>query len=300
LDTELGTPEMYQLFAAAESLSRKQWGNRGEIYAQIGINFKRCPGNCTFCAMGNDTVAAAQEVDLSEDEVVRRAREFEVAGAIHVFLMTTADYDFERFLKISAAVRNELSEGVSMVANIGDFGPDEAKALHDVGYRAVYHIHRLREGTDTALDPEKRISTLQAIADSPLELFYCVEPIGPEHTAQELVDEMFRGLEYGVSVAAVMRRVNIPGTPKQPLGEISELELAKICAVTRLVCGNTIRAMGVHEPMKLPLIAGANQIYAETGSNPRDEQTDTSAGRGFSVEDAREMLWQAGLEAASV
>ncbi|MEA3400215.1 MAG: radical SAM protein [Armatimonadota bacterium] len=290
LKIELGTRDMYDLFAAAAELSRSQWGSRGEIYAQVGINFERCSGNCSFCAMGSDGPVTADGLELSAEEVVRRAREFEAAGADHIFLMTTADYDFERFLDRSRTVRDALPAEVSMVANCGDFGPDEASALHEAGYRAAYHVHRLREGVDTGIDPRDRLRTLQAIADSPLELFYCVEPIGPEHTAEELVDEMFRGLDYGVSVAAVMSRVPTPNTPKAVLGQISELELAKICAVTRLVCGDTIRAMGVHEPSRLALIAGANQIYAETGSNPRDDRADTSEGRGFSVEDAREMM----------
>lgn len=290
LEIETRTPEMYALFGAAEQLSRAHWGDRGEIYAQIGINFGRCPGNCGFCVMGSDGPSTEDSAELPTREVLGRARELEAAGADHVFLMTTADYDFERFLTVSRAVREVLPPEVSMVGNCGDFGPDGASALHEAGYRAAYHIHRLREGTDTDIDPQDRIRTLEAIADSPLELFYCVEPIGPEHEPKELVDEMFRGLDYGVSVAAVMRRVPAPHTPKARMGQIFELELAKVCAVTRLACGDSIRAMGVHEPSRLAMIAGANQIYAETGSNPRDGRTETSEGRGFSVQDAREMM----------
>ena len=51
--------------------------------------------------------------------------------------------------------------------------------------------------------------------------------------------------------------------------------------------------MCVHEPDELCLMAGANQLYAELGSNPRDTEKDTRNGRGFSVEDARKMLGKA-------
>ena len=50
------------------------------------------------------------------------------------------------------------------------------------------------------------------------------------------------------------------------------------------------RAMCVHEPDELCLMAGANQLYAECGVNPRDTVAETSTGRGFSVERVRDML----------
>ena len=71
--------------------------------------------------------------------------------------------------------------------------------------------------------------------------------------------------------------------------EISAARLALICAVATLTA-RPPRAMCVHEPDELCLMAGANQLYAELGSNPRDTEKDTRNGRGFSVEDARKML----------
>jgi len=44
--------------------------------------------------------------------------------------------------------------------------------------------------------------------------------------------------------------------------------------------GDDILAMGVHEAYIPCLLAGANQIYAETGPNPRDKEIDTTKGRG--------------------
>lgn len=140
-----------------------------------------------------------------------------------------------------------------------------------------------------------RLATLAAVKGSDLDLGYCVEPIGPEHSPEELVAEMFRGIQYGAANHASMWRVPAPGTPLAGSGWISEAELAKVVAVTRLVVCDTIRAMGVHEPRMSYLLAGANQIYAETGPNPRDTREDTSkSGRGFSVKDCKRLLWEAG------
>jgi len=131
-------------------------------------------------------------------------------------------------------------------------------------------VFRLREGKDIGIDPEVRLQTLKAIRDSDLDLGYCVEPIGAEHSAEELVEEMFQGKEYGAVNHAAMWRVPVPGVPLAKIGKIPGMRLAKAVAVTRIVVGDSIRAMGVHEPRMLALRAGANQIYAETGPNPRD------------------------------
>lgn len=86
-----------------------------------------------------------------------------------------------------------------------------------------------------------------------------------------------------------MKRVCVPGTKLFSRGEISAAHLAKICAVTEL-CVKPKRAMGVHEPDELCLMAGANQIYAEVSVNPRDLNLATEAGRGASIAKARSLL----------
>lgn len=294
LAVDYNSEEMYSLMSCANLLSRRMFNEKGEIYAQIGINSNPCSKNCSFCSLAKKHGLLGEGYELTEVEVLQKVKDFVDSGANEIFIMTTADYDFERFLSIGRSVKKSLPKDMKMVANIGDFGPEQAAALLEAGFTGAYHVCRLREGKDTQIDPETRKATLTAIRDSKLELYYCVEPIGPEHTKKELIAEMFRAKEYGVSVMAVMRRIPVPGTPLAKLGQITELELSKIAAVTRLVAGDTIRAMGVHEPSILSLIAGANQIYAETGSNPRDTREDTSKGRGFSVADAKRMLWEAG------
>lgn len=67
----------------------------------------------------------------------------------------------------------------------------------------------MREGIDTTIKPETRINTLNAVRDAGLELYYCVEPIGPEHSYDELATEMLRARDYGVQVMAVMRRTPV-------------------------------------------------------------------------------------------
>ncbi|SKC39758.1 radical SAM protein [Maledivibacter halophilus] len=296
LNVDVYSKDMYNILACANVLSRKHFKNLGEIYAQIGLNNSPCSKNCNFCFFGEKHGLIKEIVNIEEEEIYRKVDNFIKSGVTEVFLMATADYDFEKFLAIGRKVRKIIPKEMKLVANLGDFNREMACELKKIGFTGAYHICRLREGEDTDIPKEERISTLSIIQQSDLELYYCVEPIGPEHTIDEIVEEIFRGLEYDASVMAVMRRIPVKGTPLEKAGQISELELSKICAVTRLAAGDSIRAMGVHEPSLLSLVGGANQIYAEKGCNPRDLKKETSDGRGFSAAMANKMLLEAGWE----
>lgn len=224
-------------------------------------------------------------------------------GANEIFLMTTADYPFEEFVEVGKAVKNAIARDMPLVANIGDFGPSEARTLVQSGFTGIYHVVRLRERVDTELKVSDRINTIKSAKDAGLDLYYCIEPIGPEHTAEEIVDAIFLAKEFNPKVMAAMRRIPLPGPPLSAYGTISEIELAKIVAIIRLVFGKSLYCMSVHEPTMLPLRAGANQLYAETGSNPRDLAAGTSRAGfasllnkkiSFSVPECKTMLLDAG------
>ncbi len=286
--------EMYALMSAGNALTRRQFGDTGEVYAQVGINLWPCRRSCAFCLFGEAWNLIKSPGELSREEVVLRVKAFEDAGANGIFLMTTADYPFERFADIGRAVREVISPDMPMAANIGDFSAEQARELVDAGFQGVYHVFRLREGRDTRVDPKVRMRTFRTIKDSALSLLSCVEPIGPEHSPEEVVEAMYRGREFGAVNFAAMWRVPVPGTPMAAAGKISEVSLARAVAVTRIVFGSTIKSMGVHEPGTLALRAGANSIAAEAGPNPRDTAEDTAKGIGYSVEACRKLLREAG------
>jgi biotin synthase len=301
LKTDEGSPEMYAIFSAANMLTRNQYGDRGEVYGTIGMNLWPCPKSCNFCSFGADWNLIRSPAELSVEEAVETARSLEDEGANAIFLMTTADYPFDSFIDIASAVRKAISPNMPMVANIGDFDSEKAKELTSAGCQAVYHVHRLREGKDTKISPEERLRTIKAARNAVLNLSYCLEPIGPEHTPEELFTEMFRGKQLGAVNLACMWRVPVPELPLSRLGGISEANLSKAVAVTRLVAGDSIRAMGVHEPRPLPLSTGANQIYAKTAGfsprrrpNPKGTDQNLSKEIGQSIEQCRNLLKRAG------
>jgi len=296
VEAKPGTKLFYDLIHDADSLSRRSFNNRGEVHAQVGVNLAPCPKNCGFCAFAEEAQLFKNRVTSTADEVVKRARDFESQRANVIYLMSTADYPFDDMLVHARNVRAAISERMPLVANIGDFNYGQAKELLDAGFTAAYHVCRLREGVDTSIEPLERLRTIEAAKKAGLDVCYCVEPIGPEHSADELVEAIFRGLDLKVQVHATMRRIPVRGTRLFSNGTIREVEQAKITAITRLVMGDSILAMGVHEPSMASLLSGSNYVYAEVGPNPRDVREETSMGRGRDVVACKQMLWDAGFE----
>ncbi len=287
------------LVGVADTVSRQQFGNRGILLGQIGVDISPCTGNCRFCTFGEDhtTLAPAQ---LSLDEVLQRAHSFaDMEDLYALFLMTMHTFDFEHLLTVVARVRQEIPMHTQIVVNIGDFDAIQAQELRDTNVNGAYHVCRLREGVDTALDPTARKQTLNVIREAGLDLYYCCEPVGSEHTAEEIVEQLWIGIDYGCFQHAAMRRVALPHSPLYQYGQITERRLAQIVAVVTLASLNSpeTRNIAVHEPNLLGLVAGANAVYAETGANPRDIVTDTSEHRGLDMAACRKMMYEAGFTA---
>lgn len=283
----------------AQAASRRRFHNEALLMGQIGVSTAPCPGNCRFCAFGKHHTRFP-ETRLTPEEVAAGARSFAAGGDLHaLFLMTMHDFNFEDLLETIAAARRAVPAHTRIVVNIGDFDASQAGELKAAGVSGAYHVRRLREGTDTDLDPEARLSTFRVIREAGLDFYCCCEPIGPEHTGEELVEQMFLAVDFGCFQHAAMRRVYLPGSPLADRGQITELRLAQIVAVIALAAlGRTgTQSIAVHEPNLIGLVSGANAVYAETGANPRDMAADTSGHRGRDMAACRTMLYEAGFTA---
>jgi biotin synthase len=285
------------LMAVADGVSRRRFGNEAMLLGQIGLETAPCPGRCGFCVFGEGHTTF-EKTRLSLEQIAAKAREFTATGNLYaLFLMTMHDFDFDSLLGVIEEVRRGIPSQTQIVVNIGDFDRSQAEQLRTVGVRGAYHVCRLREGVDTALSPDERKKTFRIIRDAGLDFYYCCEPIGPEHTPEELVEQMFLGIEYGCFQHAAMRRVWVPGLPVSDRGQITELRLAQVVAVVALAslnCKET-QNIAVHEPNLLGLTSGANVVYAEMGANHRDTVADTATHRGLDIAAATKMLYEAGF-----
>jgi len=77
------------------------------------------------------------------------------------------------------------------------------------------------------------------------------------------------------------------------LGIVSEARMAHILAVVRLALSDDVGGNCTHEPNVIGAAAGANLLWAEAGSNPRDTETKTENQRGMTVQDCIRVLEEA-------
>ena len=294
LRLDLGSKEVYALMETANRLSREQFRGKGENHLHIGINVEPCRYNCRFCSLAEDAGIFTDRVEFGEEEIIRWARGAEAEKADALNIMTTGTYSFKRLIGIGKLLSDEVS--VPLVANTRDITHREGEELLKAGFVGAYHAIRLGEGKDTPFAIEKRLRTIEVLKDVGLQWMNCVEPVGPEHTVEEIARLMVLARKYGATYSGVMRRINFPGSPCARDGMISELELARMVAVSRLVMAKVPMAHCTHEPHAASLIAGANLFFPEVGSSPRDKKPDTGQGRGASIASCRQMFKEMGWD----
>jgi biotin synthase len=215
----------------ADRVSRQRFGNEAIILGQVGVEIDACPGRCKFCSFAAGHTHFTPAV-MTLDEILVSAEQFAASGDLYaLFLMTMHNFRFDRLLETVQAVRQRMPSKPQLVVNIGDFDRQQAELLRQAGVNGAYHVLRLREGADTALDPQQRRATIRAIKEAGLDWYYCCEPVGPEHTAEELVEQIFLGVEWGCFQHAAMRRVHLQDSPLAHHGQITELRLGQATAV---------------------------------------------------------------------
>lgn len=288
LKVELHTEEFYFLLYEANNLSRKAFKNKGENHLHIGLNATPCPYNCDFCSLSLKHGLFKDDLDFTYGQILKWSKEAEKENADALNLMTTGTYSFDKLCQIGKALRKDIS--VPLVANTKDLNHSDAEKLIDSGFVGMYHAIRLGEGIITPFKVEKRVNTLKVLKETGLKWMNCIEPIGPEHSYGEIADLMLLAREYEATYSGAMRRINFPGSPFEKYGMITELEMAKIVAVSRLVMGDVCDAHCTHEPNSISLAAGANLLFPEVGSSPRDLEADSSKGRGKDVTACKEMF----------
>jgi biotin synthase len=137
---------------------------------------------------------------------------------------------------------------------------------------------------------EKRKKSIRNFMEAGLEVGTCVEPVGPEHTSEELAEMIEFTASINPSYSGAARRIPIPGTAIAKRGVINEMRMAQIVAVTRLGMPRSVMGNCTHEPCTLGAIAGANLFWAEVGANPRDIEEKTEEGRGETVRSCQSMF----------
>ena len=305
--TDLSAAEVAELFRvedlSEEAFAVQQAGRRfsaglldgkAEIHGQIGINTGLCSKDCKFCSFAATNKVFTEAAALPVDEAIEGVLSMEAQGANAIYVMSTANFSFEDFIDVSKAIKRAMKTDIPLVANTGDFDLDEAKALVEAGYTGVYHAIRMGEGEFTRIPLERRVKTIEAAKEAGLIVGMCVEPVGPEHSIDELVEKTLLTRDLEACFSGSMRRTTIPSSPLAAHGQVSYARMATIVAAVALATGTRVPGNCTHEPNALGVHAGANLVWAEVGSNPRDTEAETV--RGWTVNRCRELYQECGWE----
>lgn len=289
------SPEAAMSVALNDRFVKEQCDSTGDIGVQIGVITGPCVGRCRFCNFSADSTEAEPYVmpdDILRDYVRHSVRYGDVTS---VSLLTIQNFDIDDLVRMVRIVKKEVSPGVGVTVNCGDLEYDECVALKEAGVIGAYHVLRLGEGSYNAIDPERRKRTVRNLISAGIVTTTCTEPIGPEHTPKDIVENHMWGLNQGCASGAVMNRVAVPGTDLYPMGEITQRRLDQIGAVMSLTSSwytgpfSFLRwNLGYH--------AGSNKVFAEYAGSPRDTCALTEDGRGRTVEWARRELFRKGYD----
>ena len=101
LSHEPDSAEAYMVMAEATRISKELSGGKAEVHAQFAINLAPCSCDCLFCSFAKINGVFTEATELTPEQAVTYARQFESDGANAVFMMSTAKYPFGQFMEMS-------------------------------------------------------------------------------------------------------------------------------------------------------------------------------------------------------
>ncbi len=266
------------------------------ISGAIGVDMCSCDMNCKFCSFGTEWGLVKEEIKYTKEEIIDMVREYVEAGVTTVTLRSTEFYDMATLTEWLSDIREHVPGDYLINLNVGEMTPAMAEAAYQAGATCAYHVIRMREGIDTPFDPALREQTIRAISQSPLRWGTCVEPIGIEHTNEEIADKVLYNLSLEPYGMGVMFRVNVPGTPFEGMDPVPKERMLQILATVRIAVGARIRSVSCHPALPESLYSGGSGFTVERGANPRDTEFNENVWRGFTVDEACDLIRAAGFE----
>ncbi|AOY77799.1 radical SAM protein [Clostridium formicaceticum] len=289
--------EAEKLGEAAREVASVVCKNKAYLWAAIGLDYRACPMNCNYCSLGEKWGIVKEESEFSEDETIRMVKKYVHEGVRWIVLRTTQFYNLDKLIHLAGKIKEVVPGEYELGANVGEFDEKVAAKMANSGLEFIYHTLRLREGIDTKFNPSDRLATLETVKNSSLKLVSLVEPIGVEHTNEEIADAFLIAMRYKAAVTGGMARVPVKGTPLGEFPALSKERLAQIVAVTRLAAGFSAPDICVHQASELAIQWGANVAVVETGAIPRDMCCSSKeAWRGFDPDTAKQWFRSSGYQ----
>ena len=260
--------ECLYLRDVARSVRDELYGNYVSIGTAIGLDWAPCKGDCSFCSFGSRWGLVREPVLYSDERILDIIQWVYSKGYRSFTLRTTEFYDYDRLCGLGRKISKTLpDDDYSLGVNTGELTTDQCNELFECGYSSAYHVVRLREGVDTPFDPELRLQTMRNIHRSKLRLGASIDPLGIEHTNDEILDKMYFLEQFDLPNIGVMRRMCVPGTPKGDYPLVSDDRMAQIVATLRLYRKD--KTVSGAQTSRQVLQSGSCSMTVEIGASPR-------------------------------
>ena len=285
------SPEGIETVHTAESLARSLTDGTGEIGVQIGVIVGPCYADCGFCNFAYSTTDV-EDFTMGDEELTRYLRSVTSDGLVStVSLMTIHNFDIDDYLHIVETARSVLPEDVGICSNTGDLEAHEARELAKAGVTTAYHALRLGESIDNRLEPIGRDDTVRNLIDAGIKVAAGVEPIGPEHSVDEICSSFEHSMDIGCWCCSASARVPVEGTRLFDAGSISDMRLRQIRSA--LMLSSTDRRdteLGFYGGF----YGGMNRFYGEYSNSPKDREELSEKGMNHTVRWALKSLKKEG------
>lgn len=291
------SPKLDIVLKKADEICREVTNNQGKIWAAIGIDYSRCKMNCKFCSLGDKWNINDKYYELNEKQIIKLADKFISQGIDWLVLRTTELFDLNKLLKYGNIIRDRYKDNKNFIltANTGKDSTMKSNSLKNAGFEMVYQAMRIREGIDTNFDVDERKESMKNVLESGMILSQYLEPIGPEHSNEEIATRMEEIIKIGTDVSGIMPRVAVEGTPKFEYGELDDDRIAQITAIFRIFAKDKIKDMIIHPLCEKALKCGANCLVVDIGAIPRDNTVYLDEWNGQDVEEAKNILSKNGF-----
>lgn len=292
------------LWSEAQGIVRARAQNRGYFWAAIGLDHAPCPMGCKFCSFAIPWTSIAHVTQFSPDEVEEKIIRFIGAGADFLVLRTGEHYSLERLIELGHRLAPRIHPHGQLIANTGSHSIEGWRQLRSAGFDGIYKTVRIREGIDTPFPREDRIKSILHAKAAGLNVYSLVEPVGPEHTAEELAKAIITLRDViKPALTGVMARVPVVGSPMASLGQVDDAYMADLTAIVVLSILPGLDQCGVvcsHPPSAFLVQSGANALVVEMGANPRDTSFASTEWKQFTIDDARRLLESEGYQHSSL
>ena len=266
-EVESYTPDYYVLLSARHELNRRASDGIAEMHGQIGIDANPCSKNCEFCSFAVINSARPNEIhEMPLDQILTYAQEYYDGGANALSLMITADYDFQKYLRVIEACHAQNPD-MPIMANMGDFDLAMANELKAAGASFVYHAIRMGEGIVNSIPREMRVKTIEAAHAAGMKVATCMEMISPRYTYEEILENIELSVSLRPEFGAAYGMVQVPGTKMYGTPQYSDVRVSVFDAIYRMMAGTDFMRF-----------TSENMGWAEVGTNPRDDKNQTEKG----------------------